>query len=210
MRARLEAAQRWAAREQVDYLGLELVLALGFQKPLHERPPTRFVAAAEAAWIPHSDQGDASRAPGARRPCIGQDEAESNRRRGDSQCSREDNRGQSPSSHQPRALTVAGRHRLGRRPKVRLLADDLPREALKLLARPEAEIVQVAPRPLVDLECLYVATRAIKRDHELRDEALAIRRFLDQPAQLSHELPMAAKSKIRVDADLERPRAKLV
>ena len=94
---------------------------------------------------------------------------------------------------------------------MRLLADDLPGEALKLLARPEAEIVfQVAPRPLVDLECLDVTTRAIERDHELRDEPLAIRRFLDQPAQLSHELPMAAKSQIRVDADLERPRAKLV
>ena len=94
---------------------------------------------------------------------------------------------------------------------MRLLTDDLPREALKLLARPEAEIVfQVAPRPLVDLECLDVATRAIERDHELRDEALAIRRLLDQPAQLSHELPMAAKSKLSVDADLERPRAKLV
>ena len=188
------------------------MLALGFQKALHERPPTRFVAAAEAAWVPHSDQGDASRAPGARQPCIGQDElADSNRRRGDSQCPREDDRGQSPSSHQPRPLTVAGLHRLGRRPKVRLLADDLPREALKLLARPEAEIVfQVAPRPLVDLEGLDVATRAIERDHELRDEALAIRRFLDQPAQLSHELGMAAKGQIRVDADLERPRAKLV
>ena len=94
---------------------------------------------------------------------------------------------------------------------MRLLADDLPGEALKLLARPEAEIVfEVAPRPLVDLECLDVTTRAIERHHELRDEPLAIRRFLDQPAQLSHELPMAAKSKIRVDADLERPRAKLV
>ena len=74
LRARLEAAQRWAAREQVDYLRLELVLALGFQKPLHERPPTRFVADLEAARIPHSDQGDASRAVGARRPRIGQDD----------------------------------------------------------------------------------------------------------------------------------------
>ena len=62
LRARLEAAQRWAAREQVDDLGLELVLALGFEEPLHERPPTRFVAALEAARIPHSDQGDAGRA----------------------------------------------------------------------------------------------------------------------------------------------------
>jgi len=94
---------------------------------------------------------------------------------------------------------------------VRLLTDHLRREALKLLARPEAEIVfQVATDPLVHLECLYVTTRAIERDHELRDEALAIRRFLDQPAQLAHELRMAAKSKIRVDADLERPGAKLV
>ncbi len=66
------------------------------------------------------------------------------------------------------------------------------------------------PRPLVDLECLDVATRAIQRDHELRDKPLAIRRFLDQPAQLSHELGMAATGKIRVDADLERPQAKLV
>ena len=64
LRARLEAAQRWPAREQVDDLRLELVLALGFQKALHERPPTRFVAALEAARIPHSDQGDAGRAPG--------------------------------------------------------------------------------------------------------------------------------------------------
>jgi hypothetical protein len=94
---------------------------------------------------------------------------------------------------------------------VRLLTDDLPREALQLLTRPEAEIVfEVTPRPLVDLECLDVATRAIERDHQLRDEALAIRRLLDQPAQLSHELPMAAKGQLSVDADLERPRAKLV
>ena len=94
---------------------------------------------------------------------------------------------------------------------MRLLTDDLSREALKLLARPEAKLVfQVASGPLVRLECLDVATRAIERDHELRDEALAIRRFLDQPAQLSHELGMAAKGEIRVDADLERPRAKLV
>jgi hypothetical protein len=207
----LEAARRWAAREQVDYLGLELVRALGFQKALHERPITRFVAAAEAAWIPHSDQGDASRAPGARQPRIGQNElADGNRRRGDTQCPREGNHGQSSTSHQPRPLTVVGLHRLGRRPKVWLLADDLPREALKLLARPEAEIVvQVAPRLLVDLEGLGVATRAIERDHKLRDEALAVGRLLDQPAQLSHELLMAAKGKIRVDADLERPRAKL-
>jgi len=55
-----------------------------------------------------------------------------------------------------------------------------------------------------------VATRAIERDHELRDESLAIRRLLDQPAQLSYELGMAAKGKIRVDANLERPQAKLV
>jgi hypothetical protein len=65
---------------------------------------------------------------------------------------------------------------MGRRPEVRLLADDLPGEALKFLARPEAEIIQVAPRPLVHLECLDVAPRAIERDHELRDEPLAIRR----------------------------------
>ena len=140
LRARLEAAQRWAAREQVDYLRLELVLALGFEKPLQERPPTR-VWAVEAEWVPHSDQGDASRAPGVRRPRIGQDElADSNRHRGDSQCSREDNRGQSPSFHPRRPLTVAGL-RLGRGPKVRLLADDLPGEALQFLARLEAEIV---------------------------------------------------------------------
>ena len=55
-----------------------------------------------------------------------------------------------------------------------------------------------------------MATRTIKRDHELRDKALAIRRFLDQPAQLTHELGMAAKGQVRVDADLERTRAKLV
>jgi hypothetical protein len=66
---------------------------------------------------------------------------------------------------------------------VRLLTDDLPGEALKFLAGPEAEIVfEVAPRPLVDLEGLDVATRAIERHHELRDETLAIRHFFDQPA----------------------------
>ena len=63
VRARLGATQRWAAREQVDDLGREFVLALGFQKPLDERPHTRFVAAVEAAWVPHSDEGDASRDP---------------------------------------------------------------------------------------------------------------------------------------------------
>ena len=55
-----------------------------------------------------------------------------------------------------------------------------------------------------------MATRAIERDHELGEEALAVRRFFDQPAQFSYELGMAAKGQIGVDADLERPRAKLV
>jgi hypothetical protein len=211
-RALLEAAHGWATREQVDDLGLELVCVVGFQKALHERSPTRFVAAVEAARVPHSDQGDASRASGARQPCIGQDELEDgNRRRGDSQCHRENNHEQSSTSHQPRPRNVAGLHRLGRRPKVRLLADDLPREALKLLARPEAELVfEVAPCPLIDLEGLYMATRAIERDHELCDEVLPIRCLIDQPAQLSHERGMASKGKIRVDADLDRPQAKLV
>jgi hypothetical protein len=142
LRARLEAAHVWAARKQVDYLRLELALALGFQQSRHERSPTRFVTATEPAWLPHSDQGDTSRAPGAWQSCIGQYElADSNRRHGDSQCPREDNRGQSSSVQQPRPLTVAGMHWLGWRPKVRLLADDLSREALKLLARAEAEIL---------------------------------------------------------------------
>jgi len=55
-----------------------------------------------------------------------------------------------------------------------------------------------------------MATGAIQRHHELRDEALAIRRFLDHPAQLSHELGMAAEGQISVDADLERARPELV
>ena len=75
---------------------------------------------------------------------------------------------------------VGVRHRLGGRAKVRLLTDDLRREALKLLARSKAEIVFRSRRVRsYDLECLDVASRAIKRDHQLRDEALAIRRFLD-------------------------------
>ena len=55
LRARLEAAQGWAAREQVDDLGLELVLTLGFQEPLDERSPPGFVGSANAARVPHSN-----------------------------------------------------------------------------------------------------------------------------------------------------------
>jgi hypothetical protein len=55
-----------------------------------------------------------------------------------------------------------------------------------------------------------MTTRTVERDHELRDEALAVRGLVDQPAELAHELRVATQGQIRVDAELECPRAKLV
>jgi hypothetical protein len=90
------------------------------------------------------------------------------------------------------------------------LANDLACETLELLARLEAEILVERPaRPLVELERLRLALRAIQSDHELGDEALPVRVRLDQPLELAYELAMAPLSEIRVDSDLERPQAKL-
>ena len=209
-RARIEAAHRWAAREQVDYLRFELVLALGFEEPLHERPPGGLVAAAEAAWIPQSDHATRVQPPESGSPAS----VRTTWRRAIAVAATAIAPAMRSltvsSSRQPRPLTVAGRTGCA---GVRAEAPDGrsgPRDAEDPRPVGGRDRFEVAPRPLVDLECLDVATRAIKRDHELRDEALAIRRFLDQPAQLSHEPGMAAKGQIRVDADLERPRAKLV
>jgi hypothetical protein len=91
------------------------------------------------------------------------------------------------------------------------LANDLPSKALELFARLEAEIVvERAARPLVDLERLCLAARAVERDHQLRDEALAIRALVDQPTELANDVRMPPHGQIRVDADLERPRTKLL
>jgi hypothetical protein len=96
-------------------------------------------------------------------------------------------------------------------PKLGFLANDLARKTLELFARLESEIVvERTPCPLVDLERVRMTTRTVERDHELRDEALAIRGLVDQPAELAHELCVATQGQIRVDADLECPRAKLV
>ena len=44
----------------------------------------------------------------------------------------------------------------------------------------------------------------------LPDRGRRDRRLLDQPAQLSHQLGMASQGQVGLDADLERPRTKLV
>jgi hypothetical protein len=95
-------------------------------------------------------------------------------------------------------------------PQVRFLAHDLSGKTLELFPGLEAEVVvQGAARSLVHVERLRLATRAVEGDHELRHDALAVRALLEEPSELAHELCMASGGQIRVDTDLEHPRAEL-
>jgi hypothetical protein len=104
---------------------------------------------------------------------------------------------------------VSGRP--GPLPKLGLLPDDLPGESAQLVARPKTEtVLQGSARPLVDLECLRLTIGAVQRHHELGDEALSVRAFLDVPVELAHDLLVASQRKIRVETDLECSRPKLL
>ena len=60
------------------------------------------------------------------------------------------------------------------------MTDDLSGELLQLGTRLDSQVVhERAARPLVGLERLCLATRAVQRDHQLRHEALAVRILLD-------------------------------
>jgi hypothetical protein len=179
--------------------------ALGFQEPLDERPPPGLVGAPDATRGPHSNQSNTSRAARVTRR-DGEPEGECDRR------SRErSHESDCPHPPAPRLLNLTLRDSLSRRPKPRLLTDDLSRQALELLARLETEIVvEGAARSLIDVECVRLATRAVERDHELPDEVLAVGALLDEAPELAYDLRVASQGQIRVDADLERPRPKLV
>jgi hypothetical protein len=133
------------------------------------------------------------------------------RDRGSHQRSPESNRRRPRSSLEHGPLIFGGLDRPSRCSQLRFLAHDLSCEALELLARLEAEVIaQGAARPLVDGERFRLATRPVERNHEVGDEALAVRALFDQPTELANELRMASQGEIRFDADLERPRSKLV
>ena len=52
--------------------------------------------------------------------------------------------------------------------------------------------------------------RPVERDHQLRDEALAVRVLPDERAELGDDADMAAELQLRVELLLERPQAKLL
>ena len=92
-----------------------------------------------------------------------------------------------------------------------ILAHDLTGELLEIRARLEPEIVvEPAPRLLVDVERLRVSSAAIEREHELRDEALAVRVLGDELLQLADRLLVAAERELGVEAELVRAEPELL
>ena len=93
----------------------------------------------------------------------------------------------------------------------RLLAHDVPREALQVGARLQAELVgQAAAGRLVHGESVGMPARPVQRDHQLRDEPLAVRVLPDERAELGDDAGMAAELQLCVESLLERPQAKLL
>lgn len=75
---------------------------------------------------------------------------------------------------------------------------------LELRARLEPEIlVKASARLLVRVEGLGLPTRAEEREHELRDEALAIRVLANEHSELADELFVPTARQLRLEAELE-------
>ena len=86
-----------------------------------------------------------------------------------------------------------------------------PESCLEVGARLEPEIVvEPTPRLLVDLERLRVPSAAIEREHELRDEALAVRVLRDELLELADRLLVAAERELGVEAQLVRAEPQLL
>jgi hypothetical protein len=74
----------------------------------------------------------------------------------------------------------------------------------------KAELEVRLPRALVDLERVGLPAGAVEGDHQLRNERLPKRVFLDEFPQLPREFLVAAKRESRLGAPLECAEAKLL
>ncbi len=71
-------------------------------------------------------------------------------------------------------------------------------------------VVQPSPHPLVRLKCLRVPARAVEREHELREEALAVRVLCDERLQLANSGLVASERELGVEAELVRVEPELL
>jgi hypothetical protein len=95
--------------------------------------------------------------------------------------------------------------------QVRFLPDDVPGQTLQVRARLDPQVVsEQASGVLVLLECLRLASGTVERDHEPRDQLLAIGILIDEPPELAHESPVIPNGQARVDVCIDRPDPYLV
>ncbi len=98
----------------------------------------------------------------------------------------------------------------GRR-QPRVVADDLAGEPLQLGARLQTEVAgKRLPSPLVDVERLGRPAGAIESEHELRDEALAVRVLVHQGSEQRNRVVVAAEREVRLGQTLAHSQAELV
>jgi hypothetical protein len=86
---------------------------------------------------------------------------------------------------------------------LRVVVEDLPLEALQLLARLDPDLVERRAQAAVHVERLALPPRAVEREHELRPQALAMRMRGDQRLQLAGHLGVTSELEVGVDSDLE-------
>ena len=74
----------------------------------------------------------------------------------------------------------------------------------------ESELEERSARRFVDVERLGLATRAVERDHECRDERLPERMLSDERPELGGKVLVPAQRERGLRVKLERPQAHLL
>ncbi len=93
----------------------------------------------------------------------------------------------------------------------RLLAHDVAREALEIDAGLKPELVGQAPAGrLVGGKSIRMPARSVEREHQLRDESLAVRVLPDEGSEFGDDVGVAAELQLCVESLLERPQAKFL
>ena len=93
----------------------------------------------------------------------------------------------------------------------RILREDSCFELSKISAWFDSQLVnQQAPGHAVGLQCVGLATRAVKSEHQLESETLAKRVLSNEPLELSDYSDVLAKYEISIDTVAQRPQTKLL
>ena len=95
--------------------------------------------------------------------------------------------------------------------ELRILHEDSCFELSKISAWFDSQLInQQAPRHAVGLQCLSLATRTVKREHQLGSEPLTKRVLSNESLELGDHSDLLAKYEISIDPVAQRPQPKLL